>query len=844
MSLPIYEIQDQLLSALTRTSRVIIEAPTGSGKSTQTPQFLLNGGFLENGEAIVLQPRRIAARMLARRVAYEMGESLGETVGYQVRHESSVSKRTRIRFVTEGILLRRMIGDSNLRGISCLVFDEFHERSIHADLTLARALMIQKESRPDLKIIVMSATLNAETLQEYLGESEVVRSDGRTFPVEIRHIDNRLASSQRPVWDLAAEQTALAVQEMPEGHAVVFMPGAYEIGKTIAALGARLSSRDFEIMPLHSELSTKDQDRALDKSSRRKIIVSTNVAETSLTIDNARIVIDSGQARVARFDPVRGINTLWVEKISDASAKQRAGRAGRTAAGVCIRLWSARDHESRAEFDEAEVSRMDLAEVLLTLKATGIEDLGTFPWFEDPDPVRLEVALDLLKGLGAFNATCELTEKGKRMSAFPLHPRYAAMLIAAKEYECVDEIAIAAALAQTRSLLLRKIDKGTEKRRAELIGEVEQSDVIAQMRLWSGAVRAKFDMRFCGDHGIHSNTARQVNRIANQLYSYAQAEGLVGPESFPADEAMVRRCLLVGFPDRVCRRLDRATMRCAMSDGKRANLSKDSMADRATLFVACEINEIGKSNGEVTTVLNLCSAVDREWLEELYPESFASGDEVTFDERRKRVVGRRFARYRLLDIESEETLDVSLDQSAGLLAGLILEEKAKLDKWDSSVEMLICRINMIAEIYPEYEIDPIDKDAREMIVEQCCHGARSIRDLKKQEVVRHIEEWVGPETMHMVEKELPLSVKLANGRLGKLRYVEGEAPVLSARIQHFYDVDSGFSLCGGRLKPMFEMLAPNMRPVQLTRDLAAFWTDSYPAIKKELKGRYPKHEWR
>ncbi len=844
MSLPIYEIEDQLLSELSRSNRVIIEAPTGSGKSTQTPQILLKGGFLEHGEAIVLQPRRIAARMLAKRVSFELGDSLGQTIGYQVRHESVVSAKMRVRFVTEGILLRRMIGDPLLKGVSCLVFDEFHERSIHADLTLARAVMIQREARPDLKIIVMSATLNADALQNYLGDCAVVHSDGRTYPVDIRHIDNRTAMKQKPIWELAADQTVAAVQEMSEGHAVVFMPGAFEIGKTIGALGARLSSRDFEIMPLHSELSSKDQDRALDASSRRKIIVSTNVAETSLTIDNARIVIDSGQARVARYDPTRGINTLWIEKVSDASARQRAGRAGRTAPGICWRLWTERDHESRSEFDEPEVTRMDLAEVLLTLKATGVKELESFPWFEAPDPKRLAVALDLLKGLGALDGKDKLTEKGRRMSAFPLHPRYAAMLIAAKDYECVDEIAIASALAQTRSLVLRKVDKATEKRRAELIGEVEQSDVIAQMRLWSGAVRAKFDMRFCSDLGIHANTARQVNRIANQLYQYAQAEGLVGAESFPADEAMVRKCLLVGFPDRVCRRLDRGTLRCAMADGRRANLARESLASRATLFVACEVNEIGKQSGEVTTVLNQCSSIEREWLEELYPEAFASGEEVVFDERQKRVVGRRFARYRMLDIESEETLDVPLDLAAAELARLVIDGKAKLDKWDDGIEMLISRVNLIARTYPEYGIDEIGGEAREMIIEQCCYGARSLRDLKKLEVAKHVAEWVGPETMHLVEKELPLSVRFENGRQGKLRYSSDEQPVLSARIQHFYDVDPGFSLCGGKIKPMFEMLAPNMRPVQLTRDLETFWTDSYPAIKKELKGRYPKHEWR
>lgn len=844
MPLPIHDIENELIGALKRSNRVIIEAPTGSGKSTQTPQFLLNGGFLDGGEAIVLQPRRIAARMLSKRVAYEIGESLGQTVGFQIRHESMVSKATKVRFVTEGILLRRMIGDPELRGVSCIVFDEFHERSIHADLTLARALMIQRSTRPDLKIIVMSATLDAGALQEYLGECELVRSEGRTFPVAIRHVENRLMNKQTPIWELAASETLKAVEEVSEGHVVIFMPGAFEIGRTIRMLGERMSARDFEIMPLHGELSTKDQDRAMESSSRRKVIVSTNVAETSLTIDNARIVIDSGQARVARYDPARGINTLWIEKISDASAKQRAGRAGRTAEGLCVRLWSEKDHAGRAQFDEPELARVDLAETLLTLKATGIGDLDTFPWFESPDGNRLKVALELLRELGAFDERGDMTERGRRMSSFPLHPRYAAMLLSAKEFECVDEICVAAAISQSRNLLLRKVDKRIEKQREDIIGDVDGSDVIALMRVWSGAVASKFDRRYCDDLGVHANTARQVNKIANQLYQYAQAEGLVGAESFPADEAMVRKCLLVGFPDRVCRRLDRGTLRCDMTDGKRATLSKESFARDAELFVAFEVNEIGRQSGEVNTVLNLCSKIERDWLEELYPSSFSSGEETVFDEKQKRVVHRKFARYLSLNIEMKESLDVPLESAAKVLAELIQSGKAKLEKWDGDIEMLITRINLITEHYPEFEIDPIDADARGLILEECCHGARSLRDLKKQGVEPHVRAWIGPETMSMVESELPLQLKMPNGRRGKVRYVEGEQPVISAKIQEFYEFDPNFSFCRGALKPMFEMLAPNSRPVQLTKDLESFWSQSYPNIKKELKGRYPKHDWR
>lgn len=845
MALPILEIEAAFAAKLAASARLVLEAPTGSGKSTQVPQILRRGGFLEAGEAIVLQPRRIAARMLAKRVAWEMGEPLGKTVGYQVRHESVVSRETRIRFVTEGILLRRFISDPELRGVACIVFDEFHERSLHADITLARALMLQKARRPDLKLIVMSATLDSEALEAYLAPCAVVRSEGRTFPVDVSYLDNRAANSGAAIWDLAAQETARALQEQPEGHALVFMPGAFEIGKTIQAIGQRLSAKEFELLPLHSELSAQDQDRAVEGGDRRKVIVATNVAETSLTIDNVRVVVDSGQARVARYDPVRGINTLWIEKISDASARQRAGRAGRTAPGRAIRLWTERDHASRPAFEQPEAKRVDLSETILSLLATGIESLDAFAWFEAPSPERLEDASQLLQALGAIGGEGRLTDKGRLMSTFPLHPRYAAMLVVAADFGCVEEIALAAALAQSRSILLRNVDKAVERRREELWGDAPASDVIAQMIVWQAALQARFDFGFCEDIGAHAQTCRQVLKIANQLSEYAAASGLASPSSqgAAAPEAVLK-CILEGFPDRVCKRLDRGTLRCAMVGGRRGNLARESRAADAELFVACEVNEIGRQGGEVTTLFNLCSAIERSWLEELFPQLFSDARETVFDERQKRVVERRLVRFQDLEIESKESADLDPARAAAALARLVIDGKAQLERWDEEAESFIRKANLLASLFPEYKIDPIGAEARELIVEQCCEGARSLRDLKRQEVLPVLKAWVGREVAAMVERELPDRVKLANGRLAALRVEPDGRLTLSAKIQELYDLEDAPALCQGRAKPRIELLAPNRRPIQLTEDLKSFWTGSYPSIKKELKGRYPKHEWR
>src|SRR5215831_6482284 len=394
--LPIYDLESEIVTRLKEQRRLILSSPTGSGKSTQVPQMLLRHGFLERGQAVILQPRRLATRLLAARVAEELGTELGREVGYQIRFDNVSSPATKIKFVTEGILLRQMVQDPKLPGISTLIFDEFHERHLYGDITLARALDLQERERPDLLILVMSATLDGDRLETYLKPCTRLASEGRTFPVSISHA---AAADERPVWDQAADAFA---RHAGEGDVLVFMPGGYEIARTIDAIRDRSESKGYLLLPLHGELPPREQDAAVARYTRPKVVVSTNVAETSLTIDGIRLVIDSGLARIPRYDPYRGINTLLVEKISRASADQRAGRAGRTAPGVCLRLWSRDEHARRPARELPEIRRLDLAEAVLTLKAAAIEDLRKFRWLDPPDEASLAHAEELLADLGAL----------------------------------------------------------------------------------------------------------------------------------------------------------------------------------------------------------------------------------------------------------------------------------------------------------------------------------------------------------------------------------------------------------------------------------------------------------
>lgn len=846
-ALPIYELESALVDGLRRSGRVIVQAPTGSGKSTQVPQMLLRHGLLDGGEAVVLQPRRLAARLLARRVAEEVGAPLGDVVGYQIRLESRVSERTRIRFVTEGILLRQMSFDATLKGVNALVFDEFHERHLYGDISLARALQIQRTLRPDLKIIVMSATLSVGELREYLAPCEILESQGRSYPVTIEYLPRTPDFDRDPVWDVAARECARLAGRTP-GDMLVFMPGGYEISRTVQAIEAQRELRECVVLPLHGELPADAQDRAVARYEQRKIIVSTNVAETSLTIEGVTAVVDSGLARAARFDPQRGINTLLIEKISRANADQRAGRAGRTAPGVCLRLWTEKEHAQRPAQELPEVKRLDLAEVVLTLKASGIDDVGAFPWLEAPDPKALTRAESLLADLGALeggtDGVATITETGRKMLRFPVHPRYARMLLEADRRRCVRSVALMAALTQGRNFLQRGVPKAVEDAREDVLGDERESDFFRLMRAWRHADDNRYNVDACRRLGIHAQGARQVGPLFAQFLEIAAKERLDVNES-GADAAEIRKCVLAGFSDHLAKRLDRGTLRCELVHGRRGLLARESAIQEATLLVAAEVSEIEGRGGEVNVLLSLGTAIEEPWLRELFPADYTDEVGVVYDESSRRVIARRERRFRDLVLEAKPTAD---EPPAGLAAALLAREvlagRIQLGEWNEAVDQWIVRVNRLSEWFPEYEVAPITEADRATLVEQICYGSFGARDLKDKPVMPVLREWLTSEQLAVLDQVLPERLVMANGRKARLRYGPEGPPVLSARIQELYGIDGRFTLGQGRVPVKIEVLAPNQRPIQVTDDLSSFWRDMYPKVKAELSRRYPRHEWR
>ena len=840
--LPIEEIRDALGKALRDgKKRIVIEAPTGSGKSTQIPQILLDEGFLgPSSQAVILQPRRLAARMLAKRVAEERGGELGGEVGYTIRLDDLTSGKTRIRFVTEGVLVRQMISRPKLEGVQAVICDEFHERHLYGDLTLGRILDLQERERPDLILVVMSATLETEKLAQRIG-AEVLRSEGRMYPVEIEYLTKREDLSGSGVAEVAAREAERLIRQ-GKGDVLVFLPGAYEINRARRDLESRLAQREAVILPLHGEMGPTDQDAALKRYDRPKVVVATNVAETSLTLDGVKAVVDCGLARMARYDPRRGLETLLVERISHASAAQRAGRAGRTAPGVCVRLETELDWSKRAKAQEPEIRRLDLAEVSLVLAAAGAGRLRDFRWVDAPEEGSVVRAEKLLADLGATEGVGgRLTEVGKKMAGWPVHPRLARMLIEAGAQGCLRGATGMAAMLSGRPLLQRMAGRKGEG--AEILWEAEEeSDLFVWLRALRFAEKERFHPGICGRMGIHGGAAREAAAVRDRLLSMSQAMGLKVEES-PATGEKLRKCVLAGFSDHLGKRMDGGTLRCRLMGGRSGAIARESVVRDRPLVVAAEIKEIGRTDGEVEVILGLVTAVKEDWLREMFPKDFSESGGLVFEENGRRIL--RAERTCFRDLVLEETKrDVEANpDTAVALAQAVLDERCAWPGWNAEAEGLLERLERARE-WGEENWPDWNEESKRMVLENQCEGCVTWRQANERNVLVSIREWLGTEKIRRLDDLLPEKVEMPGGKSLKIQYGKGRDPFISGRIQELYGLQKTPRVMGGRVELTVEILGPNRRPLQVTKDMASFWREAYPKIKPELARKYPKHEWR
>ncbi len=832
-TLPIQGIRDDILSVLRSSNRLVLTAPTGSGKTTQVPQFLLQADLLpvEHRQIVVLQPRRLAARLVARRVAEEMGSKVGDVVGYQTRHDSQVSKQTVIRFLTEGLFLRQMQSDPVLAGVGAVILDEFHERSLASDTALALVKQLQESRRHDLRLIVMSATLETKRVSEYL-QCPTLETHGRAYPVQMRYLQR--PSDANP-WELAADALDDILDADSDGDVLVFMPGAYEIRRTIELCRehARMG-QELAIYALHSEMPVREQDAAVGPSEHRKVIVSTNVAETSITIPGIRHVVDSGLARVNRFDPRRGINVLQVEEISRSSADQRAGRAGRTAPGTCTRLWTEAEHRRRAAHETPEIQRLDLAEVLLQLFAMGVTEPEQFPWLQAPSELALAQAKHALRTLGALTASGELTSTGRQMSRLPMHPRLSRMLIEAEKRNCLARACLWAAIISERNILIR----GAKHPFADDLGEGIGSDFRVLENALDAARRVEFDPVRCERMGVHGLACRELDKTRQLYMDVTGAKS--GRQGVAAE---VIKCLLVAFPDHLAIRRSESNLACALVGQRRGNLDAASVAKRVGLVLPVEIQEIGVGTG-LKTVLSLVTEIEPDWLREVHGDRVVHRREAILNPDTLVVESVDRDLFDDLVIEESARHDPDPVAAAEILAEEIFRGRLKLERWDESVDQWIDRVRCVAEWFPERNLITYSEDDRRVVLSEICAGATRYSQIKDRPCLQYVKDALSWEDQRFVEKMAPERIELPRGWKMRIEYTPGQSPRGRAKIQDFYGMAQSPKVAGGRQRVVLEILAPNMRPIQLTNDLANFWKNLYPTVKKELSRRYPRHEWR
>jgi ATP-dependent helicase HrpB len=888
--LPIDALLPDLVARVRERGCAVVTAETGAGKTTRVPPALLDAGLAdlagERGarKVVVLEPRRIAARAAARRIAAERGVRLGEEVGYHVRFDRVASARTRLLVVTEGLLTRMLLDDPFLSDVGVVLFDEFHERSLHADLALALVERVRRDARPDLRVVVMSATLDVAPVAQFLGGASGpaphVTSPGRAFPVDVEHVatkrDDRL---EDVVADVVSARLASGadVADSREGDVLVFLPGVGEIRRCGEALSRRLGASSVELVELHGELPPEQQDAAIDprdgdggRAARRRVVLATNVAETSITLPRVTTVVDSGLVRRMQFDPASGLDRLELGRVSKASAEQRRGRAGRVAPGVCVRLWSALDQRGLDDAEVPEIRRVDVAGLALELFAFGERDLASFRFLEAPEPARLARAVELLLRLGAVRAVGpsghELTTIGRAMAELPVHPRLARLLVEGRERGVARRAALAAALLSERDPFLREprsnthgMGRASSRRVATHDSDSDVLDRVAALEEFASRGTTSFEF---GE--LHRGRAEFVLRGAEQLARIAGATGATRGRGRPSsgsrdDDDSLLRSLFVAFPDRLVRRRESAprdvaardrtaghdAIRGVMAGGRGVRLADESAVRRAELFVAIDVD--AAAIGREDALVRSASLVRREWLDE--SGRVQTGDELRFDRDREALVARRVTRFDDLVLD-ERPLAVG-DVADGGEAARLLAEAASVDVARAlalerdDVASFVARVRRLRDWLPELALPELDDAFFRTWLPDLCVGAKSFTELRKLPLVELLRARLGHRLARTVDELAPERLVVPSGSAIRLDYANASerGPVLAVKVQELFGLAQTPRVAGGRVAVVLHLLAPSGRPQQVTQDLASFWDVVYPKIRGELRARYPKHAW-
>ncbi len=781
LPLPVDGIIPEILSKLQRGSNLVIQAEPGAGKTTRIPAALLTA---VSGQVLVLEPRRIAARLAARRVAWEFSEEIGETVGYQVRFERVAGPDTRLHFLTEGVLTRRLLSDPELHGVDAVVLDEFHERHLESDLALALLKRLQRK-RADLRIVVMSATLDVAAVARFLGDCPVTRSEGRRFDLAIEHVPY----SPAPLHEQVRDALELLVRAEQGGDVLVFLPGAAEIRRAARACEPLARQGNRLLLPLHGDLTASEQDRAVAPAAQPKVILSTNVAESSITIDGVRAVIDSGLARMAAYSPWTGLPTLRVGRISKSSARQRAGRAARTAPGRVIRLYSQMDYQARAEHETPEILRSDLTQLCLALRAMGIRDPGAVEWLDALPEQAVNHGEELLDLL------IRTDQDARNLMRLPVHPRLSRMIAAAEERGAGRAACMAAAFLSAGERL-------------------EHNDLLEAL-----------------DERPGDATRQQIQHLLRMVRPTKRfpalaklGRGTQGIGQIENDDDGLLQSVLMGFPDRVAQR--KSGQQVMLSNGTAAEIVGPLAS--YPLMVALDAED---RSDQPLPLVRLFSRVEPEWLLDFFPERVREETAIGWNRQAERVDSVSRLMYDKLTLQ-ESSGEPEPEAAAELLAEKALE---------AGIERFVDP-EVLEDVVGRLEFSGIEAPDTESALQEFCRGLRSFAQLKSAgaSFVSWLESKVDAGRLG---RNAPRTLRLKGGRQVKVHYQPGKTPWIASRLQDFLGMDETPRLGPHQTPVVLHLLAPNHRPVQTTTDLAGFWSRLYPQVRRELMRRYPRHLW-
>jgi ATP-dependent helicase HrpB len=828
--LPIDSLLGDIESALAASPVLVLEAPPGAGKTTRVPWALL--ATRGPGEILVSEPRRMAARLAARHVAAERGEKLGGLVGYSVRFENCTGPATRLRYVTDGWLERRLVENPELGGISLVILDEFHERRLAMDVTLAWVRRLQTSSRPDLRLLVMSATLDGERLCRALGDCPRLTSAGKLYPLTIEHLP---APDDRPLDKQVASAVRQLLRDTPDGDLLVFLPGAREIRSATSTLERLATEAGVRVLPLHGELPLAEQLAAVEPGPERKIILSTNVAESSVTIEGVTAVVDSGLERRATHSPWSGLVRLGTAKISRASAAQRAGRAGRMRPGRVVRLYTRGDHDTRPLHELPEILRSDLAETLLGLHGAGVADVTDLPWLDPPPGAAVRAAEDLLTRLGAIDRDRQLTPTGRRMLRLPLAPRLGRLLVEAERRGVSRDACVLVAMLGERDPRLSARPGFGPNQGLRGPASSGDSDLLEFLLTFDEAKNARFEPRRLRALGLDPHATRMIDRARSEL------ERLVRDRNPPVEtqDQALGLCVLSGFIDRVARRRQPGQRELILASGDTARLAPESVVTEAALLVAVEVDEKSGSAGEAA--VRLASAIEPEWLLEFATETLETRRELLWNPNAERVDEVRSLYFGAVALEEKKSRAAPSREAAEVLWRAA---RPLLDSHDfGRVEKLVARLELVAEHSPELSAPAFGADAVAEILRRACDGLTTLAELRGVDPTDVL--WAGldgPQRRYL-EADVPERIALPGGRRLDVHYERGKAPWVASRLQDFFGMTESPRLCRGMVAVTLHLLAPNQRAVQVTTDLAGFWERHYPEIRRGLMRKYPKHAW-